>query len=82
MAKFSGRVVAAVATALVVMSVVAPAKAALHDAPWVIAHRGASGALPEHTVEGYKLAVEQGADFIECDVVVTKDRRESMPSSV
>ena len=44
--------------------------------PYVIAHRGASGALPEHTIEAYKLAVDQGADFIECDVVVTKDRRD------
>ena len=43
---------------------------------YVIALRGASGALPEHTIEAYKLAVDQGADFIECDVVVTKDRRD------
>jgi len=39
----------------------------------VIAHRGASGYLPEHTIEGYKLAIEQGADFIEPDLVSTKD---------
>jgi glycerophosphoryl diester phosphodiesterase len=39
----------------------------------VVAHRGASGPLPEHTAAAYKRAVEQGADFIECDVVVTKD---------
>jgi len=42
-------------------------------APLVIGHRGASGFLPEHTLEGYKLAVEQGADFIEPDLVMTKD---------
>ena len=41
--------------------------------PLVIAHRGASGYLPEHTLEGYKLAIEQGADFIEPDLVSTKD---------
>ena len=40
--------------------------------PLVIAHRGASGYLPEHTLEGYKLAIEQGADFIEPDLVSTK----------
>src|SRR5918997_3142961 len=39
----------------------------------VVAHRGASGYLPEHTLEGYKLAIEMGADFIEPDLVVTKD---------
>lgn len=43
------------------------------DRPLIVAHRGASGVLPEHTVEAYQLAIEQGADFIECDVVVTKD---------
>ncbi len=42
-------------------------------APWVIGHRGASGYLPEHTLEAYKLAIEQGADFIEPDLVATKD---------
>jgi glycerophosphoryl diester phosphodiesterase len=41
--------------------------------PLVIAHRGASGYLPEHTLEAYTLAVEQGADFIEPDLVITKD---------
>jgi glycerophosphoryl diester phosphodiesterase len=39
----------------------------------VIAHRGASGERPEHTIEGYTLAIEQGADFIEPDLVLTKD---------
>ena len=42
-------------------------------APLVIGHRGASGFLPEHTLEGYRLAIEQGADFIEPDLVMTKD---------
>jgi glycerophosphoryl diester phosphodiesterase len=41
--------------------------------PLVIGHRGASGYLPEHTLEAYKLAIEQGADFIEPDLVMTKD---------
>ena len=41
--------------------------------PLIIAHRGASGVLPEHTVEAYRLAIEHGADVIECDIAVTKD---------
>ena len=41
--------------------------------PLVIAHRGASGYLPEHTLEAYALAIEQGADIIEPDLVVTGD---------
>lgn len=43
--------------------------------PLVIGHRGAAGFLPEHTLEGYKLAIEQGADYIEPDLVMTKDRQ-------
>jgi glycerophosphoryl diester phosphodiesterase len=41
--------------------------------PLVIAHRGASGYLPEHTLEAYKLAIEMGADYIEPDLVFSKD---------
>jgi glycerophosphoryl diester phosphodiesterase len=41
--------------------------------PIVIAHRGASGHRPEHTLEAYRLAVEMGADYIEPDLVSTKD---------
>ncbi|MEY4764772.1 MAG: hypothetical protein RI907_1445 [Pseudomonadota bacterium] len=41
--------------------------------PLVIGHRGASGYLPEHTLEGYALAIELGADFVEPDLVATKD---------
>ena len=41
--------------------------------PLVIAHRGASGYLPEHTLEAYKKAIDMGADFVEPDLVVTKD---------
>ncbi|WP_054141779.1 glycerophosphodiester phosphodiesterase [Bosea sp. AAP35] len=39
----------------------------------IVGHRGASGYRPEHTLEAYKLAIEQGADFIEPDLVATKD---------
>lgn len=41
--------------------------------PIVIAHRGASGYRPEHTLEAYQLAIDMGADFIEPDLVSTKD---------
>ena len=39
----------------------------------MIAHRGASGYRPEHTLEAYRLAIRQGADFIEPDLVATRD---------
>ncbi len=41
--------------------------------PLVVGHRGASGYLPEHTIESYTKAIEMGADFIEPDLVMTKD---------
>jgi glycerophosphoryl diester phosphodiesterase len=41
--------------------------------PIIIAHRGASGERPEHTLASYTLAIEQGADYIEPDLVLTKD---------
>ncbi|MDR7376162.1 glycerophosphoryl diester phosphodiesterase [Rhodoferax ferrireducens] len=41
--------------------------------PLVVAHRGASGYLPEETLEAYSRAIELGADVIEMDIVVTKD---------
>ena len=53
------------ATAVVAMNAIA--------APLVIAHRGASGYRPEHTLESYRLAIEMGADFIEPDLVATRD---------
>lgn len=41
--------------------------------PLVLGHRGATGYLPEHTLASYALAIEQGADYIEPDLVATKD---------
>jgi glycerophosphoryl diester phosphodiesterase len=41
--------------------------------PLVIGHRGAPGYLPEHTLVGYQRAVEMGADYIEPDLVITRD---------
>ncbi len=57
---------------------VAPAVAAKYptlsgELPLVIGHRGASGYLPEHTLEAYKMAIDMRADFIEPDLVATKD---------
>ena len=43
------------------------------DTPIVIGHRGASGYRPEHTLAGYRLAIRMGADYIEPDLVSTKD---------
>lgn len=43
------------------------------EKPKIIAHRGASGYLPEHTLEAYTLAIDLGADFIEPDLVFSKD---------
>lgn len=41
--------------------------------PLVVGHRGAAGYLPDHTMEGYARAIEMGVDFIEPDLVATKD---------
>ena len=41
--------------------------------PYIVAHRGASGYRPEHTLDAYRLAIALGADFIEPDLVVTAD---------
>jgi glycerophosphoryl diester phosphodiesterase len=43
--------------------------------PLVIGHRGASGYRPEHTIASYTLAIELGADYIEPDLVSTKDHQ-------
>src|SRR5687768_12764440 len=55
----------------------APAVADAHGGdephPLVIGHRGAPGYLPDHTLAGYALAIRLGADFIEPDLVATKD---------
>ncbi|MFD6398758.1 glycerophosphodiester phosphodiesterase [Nocardia sp. NPDC060249] len=41
--------------------------------PFVVAHRGASAARPEHTLAAYELALQEGADGVECDVRLTRD---------
>src|SRR5689334_1988303 len=40
---------------------------------FLIAHRGASAYAPEHSIAAYKLAIEQGADYVEPDLTLTKD---------
>jgi glycerophosphoryl diester phosphodiesterase len=57
---------------MMLLALVAPA-ASPPDSPLIIGHRGASGHRPEHTLEAYRLAVEMGADFIEPDLVSTRD---------
>lgn len=49
------------------------AGAAGGERPVVIAHRGASGERPEHTLEAYRMGIDAGADFVEPDLVATKD---------
>lgn len=49
------------------------AKPKRENSPLVIGHRGASGFLPEHTLPAYRLAIKLGADYIEPDLVATKD---------
>jgi glycerophosphoryl diester phosphodiesterase len=63
-------------TLLLALPTAAPAKPHHphhHAQPLVIGHRGAAGYRPEHTLAGYRLAAEMGADYIEPDLVSTKD---------
>src|SRR5262249_43198106 len=41
--------------------------------PLIIGHRGSAGTLPEHTLAGYQLAIDNGADFVEPELLSTKD---------
>src|SRR5918995_4182354 len=51
----------------------AKVKRATFPTPLVIGHRGASGHLPEHTLASYRTAIRLGADYVEPDLVSTKD---------
>ncbi|KAA1424278.1 glycerophosphodiester phosphodiesterase [Nocardioides antri] len=70
-------VAASALAALAITPVTAPADAARPveqvDDPLVLGHRGASAYRPEHTLAAYELAVAQGADYVEPDLVPTKD---------
>ena len=71
MRKLSVRLLALVALIAVLGP---PAAASAHQKrPLVIGHRGAAGYLPDHTLQGYQLAIDLGADYIEPDLVSTKD---------
>jgi glycerophosphoryl diester phosphodiesterase len=63
--------------AALLAAILAPATAVASDQPHplVIGHRGAAGYLPDHTLPGYALAIKLGADYIEPDLVSTKDGR-------
>lgn len=77
------RILPALGLAGALLATVVAVPAAAHDdearsgrptaAPLVIGHRGASGYRPEHTLESYRLAIRMGADYIEPDLVATKD---------
>jgi glycerophosphoryl diester phosphodiesterase len=54
---------------------IVPSTVTTHARKVVIAHRGASAHLPEHTVPAYRLALELGADYVEPDLVATKDNQ-------
>ena len=71
--KVRGTLVALVAVGACVTSASPPAAPPPRVRPIVIAHRGASGYRPEHTLAAYALAIDMGADFIEPDLVSTKD---------
>jgi glycerophosphoryl diester phosphodiesterase len=64
------RIGAILLMSLIPLSVAPSASAA---EPILIAHRGASGERPEHTLAAYERAIDQGADYIEPDLVLTKD---------
>jgi glycerophosphoryl diester phosphodiesterase len=64
--------------AFAIVAAIGPPAAAADNArhenhPLVIGHRGSPGYLPDHTLEGYELAIQNGADYIEPDLVSTKD---------
>jgi glycerophosphoryl diester phosphodiesterase len=62
--------------AVAIVAAVGPPVAVAHERehrPLVIGHRGAAGYLPDHTLQGYELAIDMGADYVEPDLVSTKD---------
>jgi len=63
----------AACTLLALLAAAATAAKPPSDDPLVIGHRGASGYRPEHTLASYELAARMGADYVEPDLVSTKD---------
>ena len=70
MLKFNHRFVVVAAS---ILTAIAVAQANQPQKKILVAHRGASSYAPEHTIAAYKLAIEQGADFVEQDLQITKD---------
>jgi glycerophosphoryl diester phosphodiesterase len=58
---------------IVLVTAVLAAAMVLPSRPFLVAHRGASGYAPEHTIAAYTLALEQGADYVEQDLTLTSD---------
>lgn len=67
------RMFCSAAILLLTLFMVAPVMAETGAEPFIIAHRGASGERPEHTLASYERAIDEGADYIEPDLVLTKD---------
>jgi glycerophosphoryl diester phosphodiesterase len=65
--------VCAVAATLLPGAATASAHSDHPAVPLIIGHRGAAGYRPEHTAGGYRVAAEMGADYVEPDLVPTKD---------
>src|SRR3954463_4467304 len=65
----------AVVALLVIVALAAAGAAAAATRPIVIGHRGAPAYRPEHTLASYRLAIQMGADYIEPDLVSTKDHQ-------
>jgi glycerophosphoryl diester phosphodiesterase len=70
----AGVIVVAGLAGATVASATSPKATAQRNVPLVIGHRGASAYRPEHTLGSYQLAIDMGADYIEPDLVSTKDR--------
>ena len=66
-------VVASRAAVLLLVAIAASSVLQAQARKQLIAHRGASGSAPEHTLAAYRLALEQHADFVEPDLAITKD---------
>lgn len=73
MSHIAGRLAAAMCIAVLCVMASIGGVAQTGGTKQLVAHRGASAYAPEHTLEAYRLAIEQGADFVEQDLAVTKD---------
>src|ERR671916_2463869 len=71
--KTRARWISVLLAAVALLAAIVPTAAVAAKKPLVIGHRGASGSLPEHTLQAYRLAIKVGADYIEPDLVATKD---------